>query len=248
MSNMGKKHKNLKVSKPVKENTIAQFFTDTGFAPPEGHNMFNFGFGFDTGVEDDMKHDGYDGVPSSIADVMGDVTDPNPYADHPLPSLLGDYFMFNDPGTRNNPDLRTPPSQIANSTNIQYHKKDLSRIDSASDVHLEPLEQPAAEFPRHTQIKSQMEPSVLGGQPEEVILQQPQIIEGKVYPAGTRITEAMEDNDSLYESPNARLCPLCFEPYEGNVCPNCESGQPGVGAVEVTPDWRRQQHNLSTAE
>jgi hypothetical protein len=237
-------------SNAIKENTIAQFFTDTGFAPPEGHNMFNFGFGFDTGVDEDMKHDGYDGIPSNIADVLGDVTDPDPDKDRPLPSLLGDYFMFNDPGERNNPDLRTPPSQIANSTNVQYHKKDLSRIDSASDVHLESLEQPVGEFPRHTQIHSQMEPSMIGSsdypQPGEVILEQPLIIEGKKYPAGTRLIEVVEGDD-LYESPDAKLCPLCYEPYLGGVCPRCESGQPGTGAVEVTPDWRRQ-HNLPTTE
>jgi hypothetical protein len=233
--------------KRMKENTIAQFFTDTGFQPPKGHNMFDFNFGFDGGGDDDLKQDGYDGIPSNVADIVGDLHDTSQASEHPLPSIYGDFYMFNDPGSRNNPDLRIPPSMNANQTNTEYHKKDLSKIDSASDVHLETLEQPVAEFPRHQQMRSQMEPSVIGPidqsgvqppQPGEIVLEKPQILEGIEYPVGTRILvemsaeEAMTE-DELFENPHAKLCPLCYEPYLGDVCPACEAGKPGPDAVRV---------------
>lgn len=237
--------------KSVKENTIAQFFVDTGFQPPKGHNAFDFGFGFDTGVDEDMEEDGYDGIPDNVADIRGDLNDPQAAKDHPVASIYGDYYMFIDPGARSNLDNKEPLSPGANHTNVEYHKKDLSRIDSASDVHLETLEQPASEFPRHQQVHSQMEPSVIGPidqsgnqppQPGEIVLEHPQVLEGIEYPKGTRILVEMsaediytddEIKDGLFENPDAKLCPLCYDPYIGEVCPTCKSGKPGSGAVRV---------------
>lgn len=220
------------------ENTIAQFFVDTGFVQPRHqHNMYDFGFGFDSGEDADMKLTGYDGIPDNVADIRGDLNDPQAAKEHPLASIYGDYYMFVDPGARTNLDNKEPQSEIANQTNIDYRRKDLSNIESASDVHLETLEQPADEFPRHQQARSVMEPSVLlqGG----TTLESPQIIEGIKYPKGTRIfIEAFDDlggvgEDDLFEDPNAKLCPLCYDPYVGNVCPRCASGVPGAGAIKV---------------
>lgn len=235
--------------KRVRENTIAQFFTDTGFQPPKDHNMYDFNFGFDGGGDDDLKQDGYDGIPGNVTDIRGDLNDTSQANEHPLASIYGDFYMFNDPGTRNDPNnSHTPPSTDANKTNTEYHKKDLSKIESASDVHLESLEQPASEFPRHQQVYSQMEPSVVGPidqssaqppQPGEIVLQQPEMIEGVRYPRGTRISlvemsaENMLSEDELFENPKAKLCPLCYEPYLGDVCPHCESGKPGPNAIKI---------------
>jgi hypothetical protein len=217
--------------KRTKENTIAQFFVDSGFIPPKGRNMLDMGFGFDTGVDSNMEFDGYDGIPDTILDVTKDLDDGS---EHPAPDIYADFYMFNDPGTRTEPDGgRSPISQFANQLNMDYHKKDLSRIESASDVHVESLEQPAGEFPRHAQVKSQMEPSVFG--PEEVVLEQPTMIEGTVYPTGTHIlAEGMIDldqlqesgKDKLFEDASSKLCPLCHEPYEGDACPCVKNGQP----------------------
>lgn len=226
---------------PIRENTIAQFFADSGFIPPKGRDFFDVSFGFDTGTDADMTFDGYDGIPDTILDVGSDLDDGS---EHPAPGIYGDFYMFNDPGTRSNPDLRTPLSSLANQTNTEYHKKDLSLIQSASDVHLEPLEQPAGEFPRHQQVRSQMEPSQLGPidqsglqppQPGEIVLQQPTIFEGKEYPAGTRIiAEAIvPKDDAVYEDPNARICPLCHSPYVGDACPCAKDAFPGEGAIRV---------------
>ncbi len=216
--------------KDMEENTIAQFFVDTGFVAPRQHNMYDFGFGFDGGGDEDMKLTGYDGIPDNVADIRGDLNDPRAAEDHPLASIYGDYYMFVDPGARTNLDNKEPESEFANQTNIDYHRKDLSKIDSASDVHLETLEQPADEFPRHEQMRSLMEPSVLlqGG----TTLEAPQVIEGVKYPAGTRIM--VESVDAMFEDPDAKLCPLCYDPYVGDVCPRCASGIPGTGAVRVT--------------
>ena len=240
--------------KSMKENTIAQFFTDTGFQSPKGHNVYDFSFGFDSGADDDMKHDGYDGIPSTVADIRGDLNDSSEANEHPLASVYGDYYMFVDPGTRTNLDGREPLSADANRLNMEYHKKDLSTIDSASDVHLETLEQPVSEFPRHQQIHSQMEPSVMGPidqsgvqppQPGEIVLEQPQVLEGIEYPKGTRILVEMsaediytqdEIQDDLFVNPDAKLCPLCYDPYIGDVCPHCKSGMPGPGAIRVNED------------
>jgi hypothetical protein len=233
--------------KDMEENTIAQFFVDTGFVAPRQHNMYDFGFGFDGGGDEDMKLTGYDGIPDNVADIRGDLNDPRAAEDHPLASIYGDYYMFVDPGARTNLDNKEPLSPEANRTNVEYHKKDLSRIDSASDVHLETLEQPVSEFPRHQQSRSQMEPSVLGDdqQPGEIVLEQPQVFEGVEYPAGTRILVEMsaediytedEMKDDLFENPDAKLCPLCYEPYVGDVCPACKSGKPGPGAIRVNED------------
>ena len=323
--------------KDMEENTIAQFFVDTGYVEPRHqHNMYDFGFGFDSGEDADMKLTGYDGIPDNVADIRGDLNDPQAAKEHPLASIYGDYYMFVDPGARTNLDNKEPQSEIANQTNIDYRRKDLSNIESASDVHLETLEQPADEFPRHQQARSVMEPSVLlqGG----TTLESPQIIEGVEYPAGTQIlVEALGDElgglgdvgdfeqpisrydaaaealkkygyapevaraadygtvlivpveqegadeeqenietildeenipifeimgmnsptgttieitledpssdtkteikesaeDAMFEDPNAKLCPLCYDPYVGNVCPRCASGVPGPGAMRV---------------
>lgn len=217
--------------KRMKENTIAQFFVDSGFIPPKGRSLLDMGFGFDTGVDANMEMDGYDGIPDTILDVTKDLDDGS---EHPAPGIYADYYMFNDPGTRTEPDGgRSPISQQANQLNMEYHKKDLSRIESASDVHIESLEQPSGEFPRHAQIRSQMEPSVLS--PEEVVLEQPTMIEGTVYPAGTKIfAEGMvdlsqlktTDLDKLFEDAGSKMCPLCHEPYEGDACPCVKDGKP----------------------
>jgi len=215
----------------MKESTIAQFFVDSSFIPPKGRNMFDMGFGFDAGVDSDMELDGYDGIPNTILDITKDLNDGS---EHPAPSIYADFYMFNDPGTRTEPDGgRSPISQQANQLNIEYHKKDLSRIESASDVHAESLEQPPSEFPRHTQVRSQMEPSVLDS--KEVILEQPTMIEGTIYPVGTRIlAERIIDlhqlqknkKDILFENANSKLCSLCHEPYEGDACPCVKNKQP----------------------
>jgi len=237
-------------TKIIAENTIAQFFIDSGFIPPKGRNVhdFDLGFGLDTGVEENMTLDGYDGIPDTITDISQDITDGS---DHPPISIVGDYFMFNDPGTRNNPDLRTPPSDIANKTNVTYRKKDLSQVQSASDVHLEPLEQLAGEYPKHIQIRSQMEPSVFDidatepidqsglqpPQPGEVVLEQPTMFEGVMYPRGTRIyvesAIGMKEGDELFKNPRAKLCPLCKDPYVGDACNCVKLAQPGPDAIRV---------------
>jgi len=227
--------------KPIDENTIAQFFADTGFVPPSGRNMLDLGFGFDSGEDADMKLDGYDGIPSNVADILGDLNDPNEAVDHPVASIYGDFYMFMDPGARTNLDNREPLSQVANQLNMNYHKKDLSNIESASDVHLESLEQPAEEFPRHASVSSQMEPSVMDN---EIVLQEPAILEGVEYPVGTilRITEAGQlPGDELYEDPHAKLCPLCHEPYSGDACPCVKMGQPGPDAVHVQEETESPQ-------
>ena len=211
-----------KLAGNMKENTITQFFNDSDF-------------GYGNQDDADMKLTGYDGIPDNVADIRGDLSDPAAASEHPLASIYGDFYMFVDPGARTNLDNREPQSQVANQTNMEYHRKDLSRIDSASDVHLETLEQPADEFPRHTQSRSIMEPSVLGGiEAGEVVLERPQIIEGVRYPRGTRIIIESVNDDAMFEDPNAKLCPLCDEPYVGNVCSRCQSGVPGSGAIRVT--------------
>ena len=229
--------------KRMKDNTIAQFFADTGFEPPKGKRGFGANFGFETGVDEDMEYDGYDGIPDTIADITKDLNDSS---EHPAPGIIGDYYMFNDPGTRTEPDGgRTPLSPTANQLNQNYHKKDLSRIESASDVHLESLEQPVSEFPRHDQIHSQMEPSVIGPidqsgvqppQPGQIVLEQPAILEGIEYPAGTIIlieSMRMSEEDAMFEDPHAKLCPLCQEPYVGDACSCVKNAQPGKGAIRV---------------
>lgn len=227
-----------------RENTIAQFFTDSGFIPPKGRSIAAFGFGFDTNIDSNMDKDGYDGIPDSILDITQGIHDGS---EHPIPGIYGDYYMFNDPGTRTNSDLRSPLSQDANQINTEYHRKNLDLIQSASDVHLEPLEQPAAEFPRHAQIKSQMEPSVLDSdkatlidqsgirlpRSEELILQQPTMFEGIEYPAGTRLFIEDSTDDTLYEDPRAKLCPLCFNPYVGDACTCVKNAIPGPNAIRV---------------
>ena len=71
----------------------------------------------------------------------------------------------------------------------------------------------------------------LGG----LVLEQPTLIDGEIYPEGTEIIGRYIDlgkilenaRDALFEDAGAKLCPLCHEPYEGDACPCVKDGQPG---------------------
>jgi hypothetical protein len=143
---------------------LFDFFKDIAFAPPEGRGVEDFVDLQDEGVlshaSKETNEDSYDEV------LMDDMAD-NPYNslaqtmlsdtsdDHPNACNYSDFFMFSDPGARNSYKIETPKE----GNNLDYEPKDLSEVQSFSDVHLEDLEQPSGEFPRHVGITSRMEPS-----------------------------------------------------------------------------------------
>lgn len=143
------------VRSKLDENNVKQFFLDVGFIPQEGMPDADTLFPNAMYAGEDDEDDGYSGIQDNIKDLLykdqdGDV------------ALFADFFLFNDPGTV--PSHAQTPYQRSTNQNVDYQKKDLKQTHSFSDVHLEDLEQPRPEYPRHIGSRSTMEPSALEGE------------------------------------------------------------------------------------
>lgn len=128
------------------EDTIAQFFQDVGFIPPPGFENIEQLFPMTGQIVDFLNDNGessYEGVTI-------------PLADKDSQNLFSGSYMLKDQGFISSPDYCDPPK---NNLNKEYKKKNLDTTHSFSDSHLEELETPVAEFPRHAQVKSIVEPS-----------------------------------------------------------------------------------------
>ncbi len=165
----------------VTEETIQQFFTDVGFTPPAGKNVLDFIEDKIDGILSTIDNgDGEEDVPGVPDNVSEIYRDEPPDIGHPAPTIFADFYMFNDPGSRNESDKNPVHSDSANKLNVEYQKRDFRSTHSFSDIHDESLTQPKPEFPRHVGVKSQTEQ-------QPIVLNQPTLIEGVVYPAGTKI-------------------------------------------------------------
>lgn len=179
----------------IDDKDLLSFFQDIEFMPPNNRDPREF---INQPEEDE------DVGEFSHADIeAGD------HSDHPNPAVYSDYYMFTDPVARGG-GLESPKSQLANKLNKDYSNKDLNNTHSFSDVHQTSLEQevdqfprherqqpietppsnPDGDFPKHTGVRSMMDPSVAFNiqQPQEIELQRPTMIEGVVYPKGTKIS------------------------------------------------------------
>jgi hypothetical protein len=178
----------------IQDKELLDFFQDIEFMPPNNRDPREF-----ISQPEDIEEPGE----FSHADIeTGDHTD------HPTPAVYSDYYMFTDPVARDG-GLKNPKSKMANKLDKAYHNKNLADTHSFSDIHQEPLEQDAPQFPRHEKqpevdapvnpdgtfpkhsgVRSMMEPTVAFNiqQPQEIQLNQPTMIEGKVYDKGTKLS------------------------------------------------------------
>ena len=145
----------MSVQSKLDENNIKQFFLDVGFLSQDGMPTADELFPDALSTSGEDEDDGYSGIQDNIKDLLykdqdGDV------------ALFADFFLFNDPGTV--PSHAQVPYQRTTNQNVDYQKKDLKQTHSFSDIHLEDLEQPRPEFPRHVGSRSTMEPSALEGE------------------------------------------------------------------------------------
>lgn len=177
----------------IQDKDLLSFFQDIEFMPPGNRDPREF---IDQPEQEDESGEySFDGI--ETAD----------HSDHPNPAVYSDYYMFTDPVARGG-GLVSPKSNMANKLDKTYSNKDLSNTHSFSDVHHTELEQqvdqfprheqqppvtppanPNGDFPKHTGVRTMMEPSVAFNikQPQEIELQQPTMIEGTVYSEGTKI-------------------------------------------------------------
>lgn len=177
----------------IQDKDLLSFFQDIEFMPPNNRDPHEF-----INQPDVEDNGGF-----SHANIEG-----GDHSDHPNPAIYSDYYMFTDPVARGG-GLVSPKSQMANRLNKTYTNKNLNDTHSFSDVHLTQLEQQVGQFPRHERqapietppsnpdgnfpkhvgVRSMMDPSVAFNiqQPQEIELQQPTLIEGIVYPEGTKI-------------------------------------------------------------
>jgi hypothetical protein len=205
---------------------VAQFFQDVYFDPPNGRPATDFldNQGFEADPATFNRQDGEELPPEERGQELlkpedMDITDQINVSGAD-PHIWSDYYMFHDPlmhqmdGAGGNP-LTGPASDMANTLNVTYKKKDLSDVTSASDDHLENLEQAPATYPKHAGVRSTMEPdngsafdlinasrpqdpNQDSGEPQpgnsallaydEIVLEDDTFIEGVVYPAGTILT------------------------------------------------------------
>ena len=160
----------------INSKDLLQFFQDMEFLPPNDLDPRDY-------VEMDQQDDAADFTMTQ--DNIWRRTD----VDHPSEQTYADYYMFTDPAAE---IMASPPrSDLADKLNKTYKKKNLKDIQSVSDVHLEDLQQDAAEFPKHVSVKSTAEPSVFI---HEAVLTKPTLINNKVYEAGTILRYKGYDN------------------------------------------------------
>jgi hypothetical protein len=174
----------------MQDKDLLSFFQDIEFMPPNNRDPREF-------------------INQPEADAPGEFSHANietgDHSDHPNPAVYSDYYMFTDPVARGG-GLISPKSQFANKLDKVYSSKNLADTHSFSDVHLTQLEQQVSQFPRHQKqppveipptnpdgsfpkhsgIRSTMEPSAAFTR--ELELQQPTLIEGVVYPEGTKLS------------------------------------------------------------
>lgn len=144
------------MSKNLYEDSIQQFFLDVGFVPPPNINIDSlfdsYGEPRDFFLQGDEDDNAYEGVQILLTDKDSQ-------------NLFSGSFMLKDQGFISQPNYT---DSAKTSLNKEYQKKDLSSTHSFSDEHLEGLEQEVAEFPKHSAVKSTMEPSVFIIQKESV--------------------------------------------------------------------------------
>jgi len=179
----------------IQDKDLLSFFKDIEFMPPNNRDPREF-----INQPEDEETDEFTQADPTTQD----------HTDHPDPVVYTDYYMFTDPVARHG-GFGNPKSQLANKLGKTYSNKDPETTHSFSDVHHTDLEQDAGEFPQHTRttsslapqgstdgdfpqhtgVRSMMEPSAAFNTDEdennEVELERPTMIEGKVYPAGTRL-------------------------------------------------------------
>jgi len=100
------------------------------------------------------------------------------------PSFWAEYFAFNTSGR---PDGNPPVTDYSRQLNIAYPKKNLKDLESASDVGVPDWGRSIQGFPKHYRAQ----PSMVAPQLVEptLVLEQPTLIEGIEFPAGTRVYE-----------------------------------------------------------
>ena len=162
------------------EKDILQFFRDIEFMAPNDRDPREF--------IDVQNPNNDEPVEDEVGEGIFDNIENRDHSDHPDPQTYSDYYMFNDPA-RTHGIADSPESPLANKLDKTYHKKNLVDTHSTSDVHHEPLEQGPPAFPRHSGVRSMMEPTVAFNMnvPHEIELKGETYIEGKLYPAGSKV-------------------------------------------------------------
>jgi hypothetical protein len=210
---------------------VTEFFRDVLFEPPNGRDIGEFVGGLEgdqapiQAQQGDDEEEFFNAAQETVDPSTGTLIKPEDAdirdqievsgAD---PRVWSDFYMFHDPLQKQMNQgldpLQGPPSQMANTQNKDYHKKNLADIQSAADSHFENLDAVPAPYPRQVSYRSvadrgafdllsssqdAVEPSAqtvdqIAGlsQITDTVLNRPTMIEGKVYPKGTIIHEKVE--------------------------------------------------------